>query len=65
MAPANTSENAGPRPRVGIPWRTTAEERQQNREKLDYSWTRLCCRGVQRMSILGGMGPLNTLKQRR
>ena len=36
MSPANTSENAGPRPRVGIPWRTTAEERQQNREKLDY-----------------------------
>jgi putative glutamine amidotransferase len=36
MPPANTSENAGPRPRVGIPWRTTAEERQQNREKLDY-----------------------------
>jgi len=24
------------RPRVGIPWRTTAEERERNREKLDY-----------------------------
>src|SRR6266852_4067863 len=36
MPPANTSENAGPRPRVGIPWRTTAEERQKNREKLAY-----------------------------
>jgi gamma-glutamyl-gamma-aminobutyrate hydrolase PuuD len=36
MPSANTSENAGPRPRVGIPWRTSAEERQQNREKLDY-----------------------------
>ena len=36
MPPANTSENAGPRPRVGIPWRTSAEERQQNREKLNY-----------------------------
>lgn len=36
MCPLETSGDSGLRPRVGIPWRTTAEERQQNREKLDY-----------------------------
>ncbi len=36
MSPTTTSGDAAPRPRVGIPWRTTAEERQKNREKLDY-----------------------------
>jgi putative glutamine amidotransferase len=36
MSPVSTSGDAGGRPRVGIPWRTTAEEREQNRDKLDY-----------------------------
>src|SRR5260370_9046108 len=36
MSPTTTSGDAAPRPRVGIPWRTTAEERQKNREKLAY-----------------------------
>ena len=31
-----TSGEAAHKPRVGIPWRTTAEERAQTREKLDY-----------------------------
>ena len=35
MSLVSTSGDAG-RPRVGIPWRTTAEEREKNREKLDY-----------------------------
>ncbi len=36
MSPAPTSGEAAHKPRVGIPWRTTAEERSQTREKLDY-----------------------------
>jgi putative glutamine amidotransferase len=36
MSPVSTSGDASSRPRVGIPWRTTAEEREKNREKLDY-----------------------------
>lgn len=36
MTPATTSGTAADRPRVGIPWRTTAEELQKNREKLGY-----------------------------
>jgi putative glutamine amidotransferase len=36
MCPARTSREAAHKPRVGIPWRTTAEERSQTREKLDY-----------------------------
>jgi putative glutamine amidotransferase len=36
MSPAPTSDGAAHKPRVGIPWRTTAEERAHTREKLDY-----------------------------
>ena len=36
MSPATTSSDAAQKPRVGIPWRTTEEERAQVREKLDY-----------------------------
>jgi putative glutamine amidotransferase len=36
MTPAATSDKPPARPRVGIPWRTTTEEREKIREKLDY-----------------------------
>ena len=36
MAPTVTSGNRSERPRVGIPWRTTQEEREGSRQKLDY-----------------------------
>jgi putative glutamine amidotransferase len=36
MSSAPTSGDAAHKPRVGIPWRTTAEERAQIREKLDH-----------------------------
>jgi len=36
MSPVSRSGDAAGRPRIGIPWRTAAEEREQNREKLDY-----------------------------
>src|SRR5215813_549629 len=36
MAPATTSGSSPDRPRVGIPWRTTQEEREGTRQKLDY-----------------------------
>jgi putative glutamine amidotransferase len=36
MSPADTQLNATSRPRVGIPWRTTQEERDGKRDKLDF-----------------------------
>jgi putative glutamine amidotransferase len=36
MSPLSSSGEAADKPRVGIPWRTTAEERASSREKLDY-----------------------------
>jgi putative glutamine amidotransferase len=36
MTPTSTSCGPPLRPRVGIPWRTTAEQREKNREKLHY-----------------------------
>ena len=36
MTPAKTPGAAPDRPRIGIPWRTTEEERAKNRQKLDY-----------------------------
>jgi putative glutamine amidotransferase len=36
MAPASTSGNAAQPLRIGIPWRTTAEQKQGERKKLDY-----------------------------
>ena len=36
MSPSQTTDTAPPRPRVGIPWRTTQEEAQGIRKKLDY-----------------------------
>lgn len=36
MAPASTSGNAAQPLRIGIPWRTTTEQKQGERKKLDY-----------------------------
>jgi putative glutamine amidotransferase len=36
MIPADTQLSTAPRPRVGIPWRTTQEQREGKRDKLDF-----------------------------
>ncbi len=36
MTPANPQPSIASRPRVGIPWRTTQEERELKRDKLDF-----------------------------
>jgi putative glutamine amidotransferase len=36
MTPADTHLNSASRPRVGIPWRTTQEQREGKRDKLDF-----------------------------
>lgn len=36
MTPANSQPSAANRPRVGIPWRTTQEQRDGTRDKLDF-----------------------------
>jgi putative glutamine amidotransferase len=36
MAPANSQQSTANRPRVGIPWRTTEEQRDGTRDKLDF-----------------------------
>ena len=52
MSPAPTSGEAAPKPRVGIPWRTTAEERSQAREKLDYYFRAVRKAGAEPVEIL-------------
>jgi putative glutamine amidotransferase len=51
MSPASTSGGSATRPRVGIPWRTTAEEREQNREKLDYYFRAVREAGAEPQSV--------------
>ncbi len=51
MSPTTTSGDAAPRPRVGIPWRTTAEERQKNREKLAYYFRAVCRAGEEPLEV--------------
>jgi putative glutamine amidotransferase len=36
MTPANSQQSSAIRPRVGIPWRTTQEQRDGTRDKLDF-----------------------------
>jgi putative glutamine amidotransferase len=36
MNPPTTSASTGNTPRIGIPWRTTQEQRENSRQKLDY-----------------------------
>src|SRR5215472_10852418 len=36
MSPIDTQSSHGHRPRVGIPWRTTEEQHQGKRDKLDF-----------------------------
>jgi putative glutamine amidotransferase len=52
MSPAQTSGQALLRPRVGIPWRTTAEERAHRREKLDYYFDAVRKAGAEPQEIL-------------
>ena len=47
MSPVSTSGDVAGRPRVGIPWRTTTEEREQNREKLDYYFRAIRAAGAE------------------
>ncbi len=51
MSPAPTSGEVAHKPRVGIPWRTTQEERAQSREKLDYYFTAVRKAGAEPQEI--------------
>jgi putative glutamine amidotransferase len=51
------------KPRVGIPWRTREEERQQNREKLDYYFEAVRQAGGEPVHVSLGSGDAELQKQ--
>jgi putative glutamine amidotransferase len=51
MAPASTSGNTGQPLRIGIPWRTTAEQEQGERRKLDYYFASVRKAGAEPVDI--------------
>lgn len=62
MGSAETQEIAGNRPRVGIPWRTSEDERGGVREKLEYYFRAVRKAGAEpvEISLEQGLGRLST-----
>jgi putative glutamine amidotransferase len=65
MTPAKTSGAAAARPRIGIPWRTTKEERGKVRQKLDYYFEAARKAGAEPTEISLQQGPEQLQKQLR
>src|SRR5579864_1151884 len=63
MPPAERESNAVHRPRVGIPWRTTEEERAGKREKLDYYFAAVKKAGAEPVEISLEQSPAQLDKQ--
>lgn len=61
--PAMTQENQANRPRVGIPWRTSAEEREKVREKLDYYFEAVRKAGAEPEEVSLGQTPAHLAQQ--
>jgi putative glutamine amidotransferase len=57
MSPAATSGSNAERPRVGIPWRTTREEREKARQKLDYYFEAVSKAGAEPVEVSLGQVP--------
>jgi putative glutamine amidotransferase len=51
MSPADTQLKTPPRPRVGIPWRTTQEQREGKRDKLDFYFQALRRAGAEPLEV--------------
>ena len=51
MLPATTPGNPSHPLRIGIPWRTTEEQRQRERKKLDYYFASVRKAGAQPVDV--------------
>ena len=51
MTPADTHLRTAPRPRVGIPWRTTQEQREGKRDKLDFYFSAVRKAGAEPLEV--------------
>ncbi len=51
MTPADTHLSAASRPRVGIPWRTTQEQREGKRDKLDFYFNAVRKAGAEPLEV--------------
>jgi putative glutamine amidotransferase len=65
MPRTTTSGSSAKRPRVGIPWRTAAEERNKMRQKLDYYFEAVRKAGAQPMEISLQQSPTELHEQLR
>jgi len=63
MPPTMTSGSTPDRPRVGIPWRTTQEEREGNRQKLDYYFQAVRKAGAEPMEVSLQQSPASLHQQ--
>lgn len=57
MTPAKTHQSSSARPRVGIPWRTMAEQREQKRDKLDFYFEAVRKAGADPVEVLLDQSP--------
>lgn len=57
MSPLNTTHSTEVRPRIGVPWRTTREEQEQKRQKLDYYFSAVRLAGAEPVEISLQLSP--------
>jgi putative glutamine amidotransferase len=63
MTPANSQLSTAPRPRVGIPWRTTQEQREGTRDKLDFYFRAVRKAGAEPLEVSLEQSPEQLARQ--
>jgi len=63
MTPANSQQSSANRPRVGIPWRTTQEQRDGTRDKLDFYFDAVRKAGAEPMEVSLEQSPEQLVRQ--
>jgi putative glutamine amidotransferase len=63
MTSANSQLSTAPRPRVGIPWRTTQEQRDGTRDKLDFYFRALRKAGAEPLEVSLEQSPERLARQ--
>ena len=63
MIPADTQVSTASRPRVGIPWRTTDEQREGKRDKLDFYFQAVRKAGAEPLEVSLEQSPAQLARQ--
>src|SRR5579859_6514111 len=63
MTPVNSQPSTASRPRVGIPWRTTQEQRNGTRDKLDFYFNAVRKAGAEPQEIFLEQSPERLARQ--